>query len=101
MKIRIYNDYDPEPVVVSTTKAKKSWDEAWDWQNSNPISRATGSQWEHETLYLSSKNRFYIVSESNWQGSVPSAKFVTAEQAAAWLELNDHELPESLESQEE
>jgi len=82
--------------IVDTDLATASYQEALDWNGKNHISRATGSQWEHETLYRSSKGRWYIVRKSQWQGTLPEARWVTAEEAARWLALNDHELPEEL-----
>ena len=37
--------------VVDTSRAKSSWEEATRWDGNNNISKATGSQWEHETLH--------------------------------------------------
>lgn len=82
--------------IIDTDKARKSYDEKTDWDGNNLISRPTKSQWEHETLYLSAKGRYYLLHESQWQGSLPSAEFVTDEQAAQWLALNDHAVPAEL-----
>ena len=85
-----------ENVFVNTDNAKKSWPEETYWNGSNHISKATGSQWVHETLFLSAKGRYYIVATSQWQGTPDAAHLITAEQAAAWLLRNDHELPANL-----
>jgi hypothetical protein len=82
--------------VLDTDKASAEWEEAIDWNGQNFVSRPTGSQWEHETLYRSSKGRYYIERTSQRQGSRPHAELVTNEQAAAWLLANDHELPQDL-----
>ena len=82
--------------IVNCEKASRSWDEARDWDGSNHISRATGSQWYHETLYRSRKGRFYKVCESQWQGSSPHAEWVDEREATRWLLMNDHEIPENL-----
>ena len=82
--------------IVDTDTAKNEWEENTTFDGSNHISKATGSQWTHETLYLSSKGRYYIVRTSQWQGSLPEARFVDNEEAAKWLLLNDHELPDDL-----
>lgn len=86
--------------VVSTGKAQQSWEEAQDWDGRNHISRATGSQWEHQTLYLSSRGRYYVVHSSDWQGSRSWAEWVSPEEAARWLVCNDEELPEDLKRHE-
>ena len=63
--------------IVNTNKAKCHWDEDTRWNGNNHISVNTGSQWGHETLYLSSKDRYYLVHESQWQGSLPSAEYIS------------------------
>jgi hypothetical protein len=88
-------------IVVDTSKAAQQWDEATDWDGRNHISRATGDQWTHQTLYKSSKGRYYIVHSSQWQGSRDYAEEVSKRDAAAWLVHNDHELPEDLASLED
>jgi|FLYL01.1.fsa_nt_gi hypothetical protein len=86
--------------VVDTERASASWPEATDWDGRNHISRPTGSQWEHQHLYRSSKGRYYIEEWSDWQGSRPGAYWVSDEDAARWLLANDHQLPEDLRKYE-
>src|SRR6516225_11005853 len=57
--------------VLDTDKASAEWEEAIDWNGRNFVSRPTGSQWEHETLYRSSKGRYYVERKSLRQGSSP------------------------------
>lgn len=83
-------------IVVDTDKASQKWDEAVEWDGRNHISKATNDQWTHETLYKSSKGRYYIVHSSQWQGSRDYAEEVNHRTAAEWLVLNDHDLPEDL-----
>lgn len=90
--------YRIDTTIVDTEKASANWGEETDWDGSNQISRPTGGQWEHERLYRSSKGRYYIVHYSQWEGSQPSASWVTEEEATAWLMLNDHAAPEDLEA---
>jgi hypothetical protein len=61
--------YRIENTIVDTDRAKKSWDEDTRWDGHNHISKATGSQWEHEKLYRSRKGRYYVEHTSQWQGS--------------------------------
>ena len=82
--------------VVDTDTALECWQEAERWNGQNHISKATGSQWEHETLYQSSKGNFWVEHTSQWQGSTPHAFFLTQEEAARWLLTNEHDLPEDL-----
>lgn len=90
-----------DDTVVDTDKAAQSWNEESDWDGNNHISRATGSQWEHQTLYRSSKGRYYVEHDSDWQGSRSHAEFVSREEAARWLLHNEHTLPEDLSDLEE
>jgi hypothetical protein len=82
--------------LVDTANATRSWNEATRWDGHNHISIATGSQWEHETLYRSRKGRYYIERTSQWQGSSPSAQWVSLEVATVWLLANGEELPDDL-----
>ena len=82
--------------VVDTERAKESWKEDTQWDGSNHISVATGSQWNHEELYQSRKDRFYVEHSSQWQGSRDHVEYVSNEEAVRWLLANDHTLPECL-----
>lgn len=83
-------------MIVDTGNASAHWEEATNWDGSNHISRATGSQWDHETLYRSRRGRYYIEHSYQWEGSVPNAEWVSNEGAARWLLKMEHELPEDL-----
>ncbi|HEX4998922.1 MAG TPA: hypothetical protein VFY29_11890 [Terriglobia bacterium] len=83
-------------VTVDTARSRRRWEEATDFNGRNYISRATGDQWVHETLFESAKGRYYIVTASQWQGSRDSARWVSATEAAAWLALCDHGIPPEL-----
>lgn len=83
--------------IIDTKKALQSWEECTDWNGNNHISRATGSQWNHETLYKSAKGNYYIVSSSQIQGNMDYARWVTPQDAARWLLLMEEDLPEDLE----
>lgn len=86
-----------EGTLVDTKNATQSWEEETDWNGNNHISRATGSQWNHERLYRSRKGRYYIEHTSQWQGSLPHVEWVSPEEAARWLLLMEHELPADLQ----
>lgn len=83
-------------ITVNTDAALASWEEDTFWDGSNHISRATGSQWDHETLHKSAKGRYYVVHWSQRQGTGDGAYFISDEAAAKWLLKNDKELPEDL-----
>jgi len=88
--------FQVDKAVFDTEKAKARWSEASDWNGSNHISRATGSQWNHQTLYQSAKGRYYIVNSSNYQGVMDEIELISPKAAARWLILNDHDLPDDL-----
>ena len=92
----VESDGDKTGILVDTAKALQSWEEATYFNGNNYISKATGDQWLHETLYKSAKGRYYIVHSSQWQGSRDHAEEIPPRDAAAWLLQNEHELPEDL-----
>jgi hypothetical protein len=87
--------------IVKTENATAHWDEETDWDGNNHISRATSSQWNHQELYKSKKGRYYIEHSSQWQGSQPHVEWVSPQEAARWLLLMGHDLPEDLEQYED
>lgn len=84
--------------VLDTDLAQREWQCAEDSDGRNPVCRATGSQWAHETLYRSRRGRYYLVSYSQWEGTRPAVAWVTPEEAAAWLVLMEYEVPADLEA---
>jgi hypothetical protein len=93
--------YRVEDTIVKTENATQSWEESTFWDGNNHISRATRTQWTHQTLYRSRKGRYWVEHMSQWQGSHPHAEWISPEGAARWLLANDHELPEDLRHLEE
>jgi hypothetical protein len=83
--------------VVDTALAARKWDEDTVWDGRNHIGRVTRSQWERETLYRSSKGRYYLVHTSAYQGTLPTAAWLTPEEAVRWLTLNEDGIPEDLQ----
>jgi len=95
--------YRIDDVIVETGKAlarrattSQSWQEGTRWDGRNHVSLATGSQWDHQTLYRSRRGRYYVVHTSQWQGSRAYGEFVSSHQAAVWLLANEHQLPAEL-----
>lgn len=84
--------------LVRTENAVEKWEENTHWNGNNHISKATGSQWEHETLYKTKKGRYWVEHWSQWQGSTPSAYLVAPKEAYLWLAMNDHAIPEDLQA---
>ena len=83
--------------IVDTERASAHWEEETDFDGHNRISRATGSQWHHQTLYRSRKGRYYVEHLSNWQGSRSHVEWVSPEEATRWLLWMEHPLPEDLQ----
>lgn len=88
-------------MVVDTDKAAEHWDEETRFDGSNQISRATGSQWDHETLYCTRRGRYYLERSSQRQGSTPGAEWLSNEEAVRWLTKTEHELPDDLRESSE
>lgn len=68
------------------------------WDGSNHISVATGSQWNHESLYRTAGQIWILHAWSQWQGSGESYEIITEDAAARWLSSNGHhdaELPQA------
>lgn len=83
--------------VLNSNKATVTYTECVNHDGHNFISVNTGSQWNHQNLHLSAKGRYWIEHTSQWHGSSPSAELIGHKEAASWLLLNGHELPEDLE----
>jgi len=66
------------------------FDESSDWNGSNNISRATGSQTEHEQLYRTKSKKWVLNSWSNWQGTTETWEIVSDGHAAKWLAHNEY-----------
>ena len=82
--------------VIDTDNATAHWDESRTHDGSNWISDATGSQWEHETLYRSRKGHYYVEHTSQWQGRRAHVEWVSPEEATRWLLAQGKEIPEEL-----
>jgi hypothetical protein len=61
-------------MIVDTERAKDQWKEETRWDGNNHVSIPTGSQWDHETLYLRSKGRYWLERTSQWQGRPNTAR---------------------------
>ena len=66
----------------------------------NHISVATGSQWDHESLYYTRSGKWVLHSFSDWQGALDTYEVIEESTAVSWLISNSHqdlnELPESV-----
>ena len=68
-----------------------------DHDGRNYISKATGSQWYHEAIYLTKGGKFVLNYWSDFQGSRETYEEIPKEAAAAWFAkqgFSDNEIPE-------
>jgi len=87
-----------------TSKAIR-FDEDTRWDGNNHISRATGSQWNHEALYFTKSGNWILNAWSQCRGGSPETYGTIGEESAiAWLISQDYadkaerleELPEAV-----
>jgi len=83
-------------MIINTDKAGRSWNEITQWNGKNHISQATGSQWEHETLYQSRRGRYYVIQTSQWQGVTDHAFWLDSRDALAWLLRNGYDTADDI-----
>lgn len=69
--------------------AADSYSETTRWDGNNHISRATGSQWEHEELYRTLNGSWVLNHWSQWQGSRTTYREISTRQAVEWLLINE------------
>ncbi len=69
--------------------AVKFDEDTW-WNGSNRISRATGSQWNHETLYYTASGRWILRCWSQCEGTPATVEAVDQAEAVQWLASNAH-----------
>jgi len=67
------------------------------WDGSNSISVPTGSQWDHEYMYLTRKGAWVKNCWSQMQGSIESWAEISEDDAAQWLMENGHDLPKGFD----
>lgn len=75
------------------------FDEDTYWNGSNHISKATGSQWEHEAMYRTAGGVWILNCWSQCQGSVETYEEISKKSAAAWFVKNGHEPHEDFEDE--
>ena len=88
----------PDGRWFDESKARQ-WAEDTNWDGSNHISIATGSQWEHERLYRTASGNWVLHNWSQWQGTSPGYEIITDDAAARWLGRNGHAIPADLAEQ--
>lgn len=63
-------------------------EDTW-WDGSNQVSRATGSQFEHQKLFYTRKGQWVLKHWSQWQGTQETYEQIYADTAARWLIAQD------------
>jgi len=63
--------------------------------------RGAGKTWTRgvstmETLYCSSKGRYWLEEVSNWRGIAPTVRVLTPREAATWLLMQGYDMPPDL-----
>jgi len=71
------------------------------FNGNNHISKATGSQWEHQMLFLTASGKWVLKSYSQMQGTPDSIEEITAEDAARWFARQGMKPPDELEREVE
>lgn len=83
-----YGYEEPELLGWFDPEKAQQFDEDTDWDGSNHISVATGSQFDHQCLYRTAAGRWVLRNWSQWQGSLPSWEFLADTDAREWLLKN-------------
>lgn len=68
----------------------EGWSEGTRWDGNNHVSRATGSQYDHEELRRTAGGRWAIHSWSQWQGRGGGERFIEPTEALDWLVQNQY-----------
>lgn len=86
-RMNINNEYG-EAVGCFNPETSFSIQEAKTFNGSNCISNATGSQWDHERLFLTKGGKWVLSSWSDWQGSTETCETIGRDQAFIWMMVN-------------
>lgn len=86
--------HDPETGLRTGTWFDRDranrYEEAARWDGHNYVSEATGSQWDHETLYRTATGRYVLHRWSQRQGVGESYIELPQADGDAWLVAQDH-----------
>ena len=76
------NYFDDAKVIV--------YNEDTYWNGNNHISEATGSQWEHEKIYVTKGGKYILNHWSQFQGSTETNELISKDEAAKWFIKNNY-----------
>ena len=60
------------------------------WNGNNQVSRATGSQFEDENLFLTKGKRWILIHDTVYAGREAVVQMITPQEAAEWLIVNEY-----------
>jgi hypothetical protein len=94
--------YVVDGVVLDTEEAEQRWEERKYYNGRCRVSVNTGLAVRHETLYRHHRGWYWVHDWwSEWGRPDDTARILEDEEAAAWLLLNEHELPPDLAKYED
>lgn len=74
-----------------TREKATTYGEDTEWDGDNHISKATGSQWDHETLYRTAGGRWVLGRTSQRaKNPIPTYHYLDNDAAREWLIVQDH-----------
>ncbi len=90
-RVNVHDSYDGTLTGWFDSDKAELFEEYQEWNGSNMISRATGSQWHHEELYRTAGGRWVLHGWSNVQGERERYEFVPDTEAREWLLAQGHD----------
>jgi hypothetical protein len=84
-RVNVYDTETRELVGWFDIDAAEKFREDTEWDGNNHISKATGSQFDHQTLYRTKGGRWVLNRWSQWQGSRETYEFISDDEAREWL----------------
>jgi hypothetical protein len=72
-----------------TDDARVTIKNEYDWDGNNNVSRTSGDQFDHETLYVTAKGRYALHLTSQWQGRPDRVTELDVKQVVNWLIKNE------------
>lgn len=90
-RIALTDEYGNATATWFDRDRATKYDESTRWDGNNHVSMATGSQWDHEALYLTASGRYILNRWSQWEGCADTYCEITEAEAIAWLLAQGHE----------
>lgn len=82
-----------------SVESAEKFEEATFHDGRNHISKATGSQTEHECLYRTAGGKFILNSWSDFQGSHESYEQIGEKASAVWFSINEYDPHQDVEEE--